>query len=260
MKVPLHIVAARRERLRELIRIDGFLPLAEICRRLDISEATARRDLVAVAGAGQITRTRGGALADYNTGFASHGVRATMARTAKGRIAAAALRRIPRSGKVFLDAGTTIQALARALRHRGSTALTVVTNSLSVATLLGGAAGVELHLLGGMFLHRQSLLLGEAAIASLRSWRFDAAFLGGEGMDREGITNSHEQIALFQRAVLERAEETVFCLDATKAGRTAPHPVATWRQLEGAMLVTDASAAKLAAAGVALAPCGLVRA
>lgn len=260
MKVPLHVVEARRERLRELIRIDGFLPLAEICRRLTISEATARRDLVAVAGAGQITRTRGGALADYNIGFASHGERATLARSAKGRIASAALRRIPRSGKVFLDAGTTVQALARALRHRGSTALTVVTNSLSVATVLGGARGVELHLLGGMFLHRQSLLLGDEAIASLRSWRFDAAFLGGEGIDPTGITNSHEDIALFQQAVLERSHAPCFCLDATKVGRAAPHLVATWRQLKGATLITDAASAVLAAAGIAVAPCGLVRA
>jgi len=260
MKVPLHVVEARRERLRESIRIDGFLPLAEICRRLEVSEATARRDLAAVAQAGQITRTRGGALADYNTGFASHGRRAAVARTAKGRIAAAALRRVPRAGRVFLDAGTTIQALARALRQRGSAGLTVVTNSLSVATVLGGAVGVELHLLGGMFLHRQSLLLGEAAVAALRTWKFDVAFLGGEGMDRAGITNSHEQIARFQQAVLDRAEDACFCLDATKAGRTAPHLVGTWRQLKGAALITDASPAALAAAGVGVSPCIYVRA
>ncbi len=112
MRVPLHIVEKRREQLRNLIRTDGFLPIAEICRQLGVSEATARRDLVAIAAHGQITRTRGGALADYNTAFASLGQRAQRARTAKARIADAAIAQFPRTGVVFLDAGTTVQSIA----------------------------------------------------------------------------------------------------------------------------------------------------
>ena len=52
MRVPQHLVDRRREELRSLIRRDGFLPVAEICRRLGVSEATARRDLVAVETSG----------------------------------------------------------------------------------------------------------------------------------------------------------------------------------------------------------------
>ena len=44
MRVPQHLVDRRREELRGLIRRDGFLPVAEICRRLGVSAATARRD------------------------------------------------------------------------------------------------------------------------------------------------------------------------------------------------------------------------
>jgi DeoR/GlpR family transcriptional regulator of sugar metabolism len=251
MRVPQHIVDQRREKLRQLIRTDGFLPLAEICRRLDVSEATARRDLAAIAAHGHITRTRGGALADYNTGFASHGERAHRARTAKSRIAAAALTRIPRRGTVFLDAGTTVQAIARLLlTRRPFKQLTVVTNSLPIASILGGTPGVELHVLGGMFLHRQAVLLGTHSIRALADWKFDAAFLGGEGMDTRGITNSHANIAAFQQAVLEQSAKTYFCLDATKLGRATPHRVAAWDQ--PVTLITDASAADLAKAAVPL--------
>ncbi|HEY0943731.1 MAG TPA: DeoR/GlpR family DNA-binding transcription regulator [Opitutaceae bacterium] len=251
MRVPLHIVESRRERLRQLIRTDGFLPIAEICRRLDISEATARRDLVAVAAHGHITRTRGGALADYNTTFASHGQRAHRARTAKTRIAAAALTQMPTSGTVFLDAGTTVQAVARLLlRRQPFTKLTIVTNSLPLATILGGAPGLDLHVLGGMFLHRQAILLGPQSMRAVTAWKFDAAFLGGEGMDPHGITNSHANIAAFQQAVLKRAAKSYFCLDATKLGRATPHRVAGWDQ--PIRLITDASPAALAKASIAL--------
>ena len=259
MRVPRHIVESRHERLRALIRTDGFLPVAEICRRLGVSEATARRDLSVVAASGQITRTRGGALADYNASFASLGERSGRARTAKGRIAAAALTCFPRRGIVFLDAGTTVSALARLLLRRGDlTGLTVVTNSLPVATLLGGARGLDLHVLGGTFLHRQSALLGADAVRSLLDWRFAAAFLGGEGMDAEGVSNSHAEIAAFQRAVLQRTTSPHFCLDATKLGRVTPHRIAAWPKL--GTLVTDAIPAQLAAAGIDLKPDRLVTA
>jgi DeoR/GlpR family transcriptional regulator of sugar metabolism len=249
MRVPQHLVDRRREELRGLVRRDGFLPVAEICRRLGVSEATARRDLVAIEANGHVTRTHGGALADYNTSFASLGERAVRARGAKGRIAAAAAGRLPRTGAVFLDAGTTVQALARLLvRRRSLAGLTVVTNSLSVATMLGGTPGLELHVLGGTFFHRQAVLFGPETIEALGRWKFAAAFLGGEGMDAGGITNSHPEIAEFQQAVIARSASTYFCLDATKLGRTTPHRVTAWRP--NVALLTDASPAQLAAADI----------
>jgi DeoR/GlpR family transcriptional regulator of sugar metabolism len=251
MRVPLHIVERRRERIRALIRTDGFLPVAEISKKLGVSQVTVRRDLIVVAADGHITRTRGGALADYNTTFASLSQRAHRARTAKGRIAQAALEHLPRSGVVFLDAGTTVQALARLLlRRRTATELTVVTNSLPVASILGGARNIELHVLGGIFLHRQAVLLGSESVRALRHWKFDAAFLGGEGMDAIGVTNSHANLAVFQRAVLRHSARTFFCLDATKLSRATPHRVASWTW--PLTLVTDAPTTALAAAGVRL--------
>jgi len=257
MRVPLHIVEDRREKLRGLIRTDGFLPVGVICQRLGISEATARRDLVAVAANGHITRTRGGALADYNAAFASHGERATRARSAKDRIAAAAAARVPSKGTIFLDAGTTVQALGRRLlRRRDFDGLKVVTNSLPIATMLGGAPGIELHVLGGTFLHRQAVLLGDDAVRSLRAWHFDAAFLGGEGIVESGVTNSHAEIVAFQLTVGKCSDEVFFCLDATKLGHTTPHPVVPWTR--SVRLITDATDADLKAVGISLRPTQLV--
>ncbi len=260
MRVPRQLVDHRRERLRGLIRRDGFLPVAEICRRLGVSAATARRDLSAIESGGHITRTYGGALADYNASFAPPGERAGRARTAKDRIASRAARLVPPTGAVFLDAGTTVQALARHLlrRRRDFTGLTVVTNSLPVATMLGGASGLDLHVLGGTFLHRQAVLLGPDAVRSLATWKFDLAFLGGEGFDASGITNSHPAIAVFQQAVLQRTARPCFCLDASKLGHATPHRVRDW---SGAgTLITDTSPAALAAAGLRLPPARLITA
>lgn len=250
MRVPQHIVDARRERLRGLIRHDGFLPIADICRSLRISEATARRDLSAIEADGHITRTYGGALADYNTSFASLGERAKRARTAKAMIGRAAIKQTPSGGTIFLDAGTTVMAIARLIARRRNQALTVVTNNLAIASVLGGAPGVTLHLLGGVFLHRQATLFGDKAVGALREWNFDVALLGGEGMNSDGIWNSHPDVVRLQRAALERARESIFCLDSSKLNQVTPHRVANWKEV--GHLVTDASPEQLQAARIPL--------
>ena len=253
MRVPQHLVDRRREELRHLIRCDGFLPVNVICQRLGVSAATARRDLVAVEANGHITRTYGGALADYNSAFASHDERSGRARPAKARIAEKAVAQMPRTGTIFLDAGTTIQATARTLTQRGDlTGLIVVTNSLAAASVLGAARGIRLHVVGGEFLNRQAALMGPRAIKALGDWSFDAAFLGGEGMDATGISNSHASVAAFQQAVLRHAKRVFFCLDASKLGRATPHRVADWSRPTA--LITDAPAKRLAAAGITLTP------
>ncbi len=251
MRVPQHIVDLRREELRSLIRRDGFLPVNEICRRLGVSEATARRDLVAVEANGHITRTYGGALADYNSAFASHDERSGRARPAKTRIAEKAVAQLPRTGTVFLDAGTTIQATARALtRRRDFAGLVVVTNSLAAASVLGAAPGLALHVIGGEFLHRQAALMGPRAIKELGEWSFDAAFLGGEGMDAAGISNSHESVAEFQKSVLRHSQRVYFCLDASKLGQATPHRVTTWPGVTA--LISDTRPKRLTAQGIEL--------
>ena len=253
MRVSRHIVERRHERLRDLIRNDGFLPVTEICRRLGVSEATARRDLAAVEADGHITRTHGGALADYNSSHTSLSERLTVAGPAKARIADKAVARIRRTGTIFIDAGTSLQAVARALTLRQDLKhLIVATNSLAAAAVLGGMPGVELHVVGGMFLNRQAALMGLRAIRALGQWTFDAVFLGGEAMDAIGISNSHPSIADFQKAVLRRTKKIYFCIDSSKIGRATPHRVASWQQLTA--LITDAPATLLASYGIELPP------
>lgn len=91
VKVPLHIVLARRERLAQMIEQHRYLPVKELCRRLEVSEATLRRDLAALVQEKKITRTYGGALSEFNDRFPSFRERQSQGAKAKAKIAAAAL-------------------------------------------------------------------------------------------------------------------------------------------------------------------------
>jgi DeoR/GlpR family transcriptional regulator of sugar metabolism len=250
MRVAFEVVKARREQLAGLLQQHGYLPLAQVCECLKISEATARRDLAMLARDRIITRTYGGALMDFNQRFPSFRERQASGHAAKYQIAKAALKQLVPGKTCFFDSGSTVYALARALFVKPVRKLVIVTNNLPVAEVLGKVKGLEVHLSGGRYLTRQSILLGASARRSVRLWRFDLAVMGGEGMSPAGLWNSQQDVVLFQRTVMAQSRRNIFCLDASKLGREAPELLCPWSEVD--CLVTDASTEQLKVAGIQL--------
>jgi DeoR/GlpR family transcriptional regulator of sugar metabolism len=250
VRVPLHVVQARRERLAELIGQHRYLPIRELCNRLGVSEATARRDLAALVGEKKITRTYGGALSDFNDRFPSFRERKGTAALNKAKIAKAALAMIQPGQTCFLDSGTTIFAIAEAFCEKPVTPISIVTSNLPVGELLSAIPDVQVFQLAGQLFHRQSVLLGETALRSLEFWRFDLAFLSAQGMNAEGVWNSQTEIVVQQNAVMRRSNRSVFCLDGSKLNHDAPHFLAAWQNVD--TLLTDVSNGRLEQAGIHL--------
>lgn len=248
MRVPRHIVDARRRRLAELLQRHRYFELADLCKEFGVSEATMRRDLAHLEEHQLVTRTYGGALADFNLRFPSFRQRRNIAAEAKQAIAQKALQLVRPEMTVFFDNGTTVFALTEALRQSPIRPLRCVTGNLPVADLLAEVEGLDIHLLGGQVLRRQSVLLGDAACRSAEQWDFDIAFFSAEGMTREGLWNSDAAVVALQRAVAARARGKIALLDVTKLGRTAPQFFAGWDGLTG--LLTDATGTALRSVGI----------
>ena len=243
VKVPLHIVEARRHRLADYLRHHAYAPLQEVCGEFGVSEATARRDLAALAAQKRIVRTYGGALTEFAQRFPSFREREHEHARAKRRIAAAARRHIRPGTTCYVDSGTTLFALAGELRRHPVPCLRIVTNNLPAAELLSASAPeMSVCLLGGELLVRQSVLVGAVARKALRFHTIDQAFISAEGADAAGVWNSQVEVASLQQRVLEQAAQSVLCLDASKIGRAAPAFLAAWEKFD--LLISDASAAR----------------
>jgi DeoR/GlpR family transcriptional regulator of sugar metabolism len=248
MRVAAHVVEARRESLSRLLERHRYLSVPELCRRLGISEATARRDLASLKRQRRIRRTHGGAMLEIEATFASLRARARKARMAKDRIADAAYRFVRPCTVCYLDAGTTMLALARRLRADPVHPLTLLTNNLAAADLLNGTAELDVRLLGGRWLRRQALLVGHEAKGAVGLWEIDTAFLSAEAMDASGLWNTQPEVIELQRLVIAKARRTVFCLDASKLGQSTRHMLTPWGEVDH--LVTDASPSALQAAQI----------
>lgn len=248
MRVPIHVVEARREKLAALIERHRYLPIGELCRQLGVSEATARRDLAALASRNKVKRTHGGVLAEFNERFPSFRERQSSNAKGKVKMARKAVGFLKSGGTYFLDSGTTIYALAEAFCEAPATPVTVVTSNIPVGELLSSIPEVSVYLTAGQILGRQSVLLGETARRSLEFWSFDMAFLSAEAANQGGIWNSQESIVQQQHVAVRRSAHAVYCLDATKIGAEAPFLLKKWGDVD--FLLTDASHEKLAKAEI----------
>jgi len=235
MKVAKSTILARRRSLAQLLE-NRYLPLAEVCARFGVSEATARRDLSVLVRERKITRTYGGALGRFDATYASFADRRAVDHEVKAQLARRARQFIPENATCFFDSGTTIFALAEELYREPIAGLRAVTNSLPVAEMLGRAQA-EVHLLGGRFLQRQSILLGPATRRAARLWKFDLVFLGAEGFSREGVWASEPELASYQKVLIAQAAKVIVCAHAAKLGRETGIFMAPWTSKF--QLVTD---------------------
>ncbi len=246
MKSSLAEIADRRERLATLLRKEGYLSVNALSSRFGISEATVRRDLSALEKENRITRTYGGALSEFDALFVPFYQRNTQNRDAKTRIARAVLPLLEDKQTLFLDAGSTVFAVAEAVASSRFD-VTVVTNSLPVAETLAAANSLNAHLLGGCLLPHQLVVVGPGTSLSLTAWQFDLALLSAEGVSAQGLWNSESEITDFQRHVCGRSSSTVFCVDSSKIGRLAASFLLPWSQVE--RVVSDATGEQVADLG-----------
>ncbi|MBP1202900.1 DeoR family transcriptional regulator of aga operon [Duganella sp. 1411] len=236
------LVEERRRRIRELVGERGRITVAELVAMFDISQVTVRSDLNALAEIGAVVRTRGGALAQRADEDLPIGVKQTLRRAEKVRIAEAAVRLIGEGQTIVLDSGTTTAEIAKQIRGLKLQSVNVITNALNIAVLLAGAPHVTLIMLGGVLRPSSYSLGGPQAEAALQGLHADILFLGFDGLDPEiGVMTPHLLEARLNSRMLEIARSVVAVGDSSKLGRRSLSVIARIEQVD--RIITDAGAA-----------------
>lgn len=208
----------RHLRIVEKARSSTRVEVTSLAEELNVTPETIRRDLTILERHGHLRRVHGGAIAVERLGFEpTTAMRAERNTTQKLAIAAAAISMVPQGGTIILDAGTTTLALAERLPAGGE--LTVVTNSLPIATALDNRDDLRLYLLGGRVRTRTHAAVGDWAISGLRGIHADVTFLGTNGLSvREGLTTPDQSEALTKAAMVATAQRVVVLADHSKVG------------------------------------------
>ncbi|WP_374535516.1 DeoR/GlpR family DNA-binding transcription regulator [Chitinimonas taiwanensis] len=216
-------LSERRQFILDALTRDGRVEVAQLAASLAISEDTVRRDLKALAEQGVLQKTHGGAVS-LLSGQIAFPMRSQVRREVKTRIGELAATLVQPYQTVFIDAGSTATALARALTVQP---LRVITNSLDVAQCLSEQAQIELIVTGGSWSTSERHLSGNAALATVARYRADLAFIGACAVHaRLGVTATTAADAELKAAMLAHAAHGVLLSDASKFGQIAAHHVA----------------------------------
>jgi DeoR/GlpR family transcriptional regulator of sugar metabolism len=243
------MLARQRQSLivQELMRA-GSARVSELTHVLGVSDMTIRRDLDVLARAGLVEKVHGGAVlpgapSSHEPGFEAKSAREQEAKEAMARIAATL---VTPGTAVGLSAGTTTFTLARLLRDVAG--LTIVTNSIRVASLFGqpaagapNSATASVVLTGGIRTPSDALV-GPVADLAIRSLHVDELFLGCHGIDAvAGLTTPNLAESETNRAFIQAARRVTVMADHTKWGVVGLSSFADLEDVD--TLITDAGLA-----------------
>ena len=114
-----HVFAHERQaRIAELVATRGRARIGELAQMFGVTEPTVRKDLRALQERGLVKRTYGGALALHPIVDREFAGREATNQAAKKAIARACLGLLQDGDSVFLDSGTTVDAIAGRGDHR----------------------------------------------------------------------------------------------------------------------------------------------
>ena len=205
----------------DLARKQGKVTTDSLARTFGVTVQTARRDLNTLCDEGHLTRVYGGAVLPSGTRNIGHDDRTVLHSEGKERMAAVAAHRIPEGASVFLDIGTTLEAVARHLTHHRN--LMVVTNNLFAGNALADAPGVDLILTGGLLRSSDGGLVGETTAEFVRQFRLDYALLGASALSEDGDALDYDfrEVRVAQ-TVMGLARQSILMADHSKFARSAP--------------------------------------
>ncbi|TPJ64138.1 DeoR/GlpR family DNA-binding transcription regulator [Mesorhizobium sp. B2-7-1] len=214
----------RHQLIRDQLAADGKVLAGELAGRFGVSEDTVRRDLRELAKAGQLRRVYGGAVTSAPFAAATLSQRSRHAVEEKTRLASAAVALLSAGQSLFIDGGTTNEAIARAIPR--DMELTVATNALGVASALADLPLVELIVLGGRYVPDLGTCVGADTLAAVAQLGADLFFLGSCGLDvARGVTAFDPAEAEVKRAMAKNSAGIVIAVTNDKLITAAPYRV-----------------------------------
>jgi DeoR family glycerol-3-phosphate regulon repressor len=214
-------ISMRQVEILEIARREGKVAVEDLAQRFEVSVQTIRRDLTELDAAGQIDRVHGGAVIGSGTSNLAYDDRQRHLSDEKAAIARLCASKIPNDCSVFLNIGTSTEAVARELRHHKN--LLVITNNMNIANTLASNSDCEVVVTGGTVRRGDGGLIGTMTVKAIRSFKFDHAVIGCSALDEDGDVLDYDiQEVGVSQAIIAQARAPFLVADHSKLHRSAP--------------------------------------
>ncbi len=214
-------ISSRQAEIIALAKTEGRVLVEELALRFSVTSQTIRKDLNDLCELRALTRIHGGALFPRSNENLQYEERRAMAAPEKQAIGKAAAQLIPNGASLFINIGTTTEAVGEALTdHRD---LMVITNNINVANSLRLSPSIEIVVAGGVVRSTDGGIVGEAAVDFIRQFKVDFAIIGISAIDEDGalLDFDYREVKVAQ-AIMANARHVILVSDSSKMERTAP--------------------------------------
>jgi DeoR/GlpR family transcriptional regulator of sugar metabolism len=244
----------RREDIANYVIKFGQVRIDDLVEHFGVSRMTVHRHIDQLARRGVLRKLHGAVTVQPSGVYEStFRYRNTIGRVEKDALARAALDYVEAGRAVMLDDSTTANATASLLRE--VTPLTVITNSVSTATLLANADDIDLICLGGQYHPTYDAYIGiicENAIAQLR-----ASLLICSASAVTGTTAfiQDQQVVRVKQAMIAASTKRLLLVDHSKFDKVALHVLDDLTTFDVVLVtdgLSDAHAKRLEQSGVTL--------
>lgn len=226
----------RQKEILELARINGKVTVDGLAQKYDVSVQTIRRDLSDLADSGRLERVHGGAVIASGVTNIRYGERRRLNQDGKKAIAKICAEQIPDGASVFMNIGTTTEAVAHELLDHEN--LLVVTNNLNIANILSANQSCEIILAGGVLRRTDGGIVGGLTVEMVKQFKFDYSVLGCSAIDADGdLLDFDGQEVMVSNTAIKRSRKVMVVADRFKFDRKAPLTICSLADV--AMLVTD---------------------
>lgn len=226
----------RHAEILELAKAEGRVMVDDLAARFEVTPQTIRKDLNDLCERQLLTRIHGGAVNPSGTQNMEYEQRGKIAAAEKQTIGAAAAALIPDNASLFINIGTTTEAVSQALLSHGR--LMVITNNINVANRMRVYPQFEVVIAGGVVRGSDGGVVGEAAVDFIRQFKVDFAVIGASAIDADGALLDYDfrEVKVAQ-AIIANARHVILVADSTKFERTAPVRIGHLGQVD--TFVTD---------------------
>lgn len=214
-------LTGRQAEILEIAKSEGRVQVEELAARFSVTPQTIRKDLNDLCEGRVLSRVHGGAIFPSGTENVKYEARRSIAAPEKQAIGRAAADLIPSNTSLFINIGTTTEAVGEALLDHHE--LMVITNNINVANRLRIYPSIEVVIAGGVVRGSDGGIVGEAAVDFIRQFKVDYAVIGASAIDHDGalLDFDFREVKVAQ-AIIANARHVILVSDSSKFQRTAP--------------------------------------
>lgn len=215
------LAAQRREKIIEMLREDGHVKVNNLSKIFNVTEVTIRQDLEKLEEEALCQRVHGGAiLKNAGENVSEFAVLNQDNLNLKKAIAREAVKLIKDGETIILDSGSTTTEIARLIS--GFSNLTVITNAINIAMILGKDPGINLNVTGGEFKSPTLSLTGPKAAEYFNGLHADKVFLATAGINiTNGLTYPSMSDLVVKKAMIDVSDRVYLVADSTKVGKSS---------------------------------------